>query len=249
MDRRKINRHITTRDPEVIRYIDQHHRRKYGYPKGDQKPLWKRIKAQAWHGQRAFIIGGGPSLIGFDFSRLENQGKIVVVNRAYLDLPFADLMVALDPNLYMWIHDGTLGKEALKRFQEFQGLKVWLGGESHNMKGVYFVYRIRYAELAKNLAHGVHSGNNSGVGALMLTATLGCSPIYLLGFDARHQGRKAHYHSGYPNIQHRSTAKSFARYFAPTAKILKKHGVRVFNCNNKSNIRCFPFCDIEKVLK
>jgi len=248
MDRRKISRHITTRDPEVIRYIDSHHRKRYGEPSGDQKPLWKKIKANAWYGQRAFIIGGGPSLIGFDFDRLKNQGKVVAINRAYLDLPFADLMVAMDPNIYHWIHDGTLGKEALKIFKEFPGLKVWVGGESSNMPGVYFVYRLRYAELSRNLAHGVHSGNNSGVGALMLTATLGCSPIYLLGFDAKHAGKKSHYHSGYPGIQHKTTAETFARYFVPTAKILKKHGIKVFNCNRKSNIRCFSFCDIEDVL-
>ena len=41
----------------------------------------------SWKGQRCFIIGGGPSLKGFDFKQLKGE-KIIAINKAFVDAPF-----------------------------------------------------------------------------------------------------------------------------------------------------------------
>ena len=52
-----------------------------------------------WKGQRCFIVGGGESLKGFDFSFLHGE-KVIAVNRAYEDVPDADIWYAMDIRMY-----------------------------------------------------------------------------------------------------------------------------------------------------
>jgi len=77
---------------------------------------------------------------------------------------------------------------------------------------------------------------------------LGANPIYLLGIDGKHQGRRSHYHAGYPRQQVPKTAASFVHHFEYVAKSIRKAGIRVVNLNPQSAVRCFPFSTIDKVL-
>ena len=226
----------------------------FRYPNGTKKPLFSILKGGEWNGQRCFVIGGGPSLIGFDFNRLKGQGRIIVCNKAFLDVPFADMMICMDVDLYRWIHSGALGrkpdhkKDILRKFNQFEGLKVWIEVGNNRMDGVYYIHSFRLPQITRRFTNGVYSGNNTGVGALMAAVTLGANPIYLLGIDGKHKGKKSHYHSGYPRPQMPKTAKSFVGHFGFVSGPLKKAGIRVVNLNPDSAVRCFPFSTIERVL-
>lgn len=227
----------------------------FRHPKGSKKPLFSILKGGEWRGQRCFVIGGGPSLRGFDFTRLENQGRIIVCNKSFLDVPFADMMIAMDTDLLRWINSGALGKNPVqkkdiqRRFAQFKGLKVWIELGNNRMDGVHYVHSFRKPQVNRRFNQGIYTGNNTGVGALMAACTLGCNPIYLLGIDGKHEGKRSHYHSGYPRPQLPQTMKSFINNFGYAAKGIKKAGIRVINLNPRSAVKCFPFSTIDKVLK
>jgi len=227
----------------------------FSHPKGSKKPLFSVLKGSEWRGQRCFVIGGGPSLRGFDFNRLENQGRIIVCNKAFLDVPFADMMIAMDSDLLRWINLGALGKtpqqkkEIKRRFLQFKGLKVWIQLGNNRMDGVHYVHSFRLPQITRRFTQGIYTGNNTGLGALMAAVTLGCNPVYLLGIDGKHEGKRSHYHSGYPRPQLPQTMKSFVNHFGFVAKPIKKAGVRVINLNPRSAVKCFPFSTIDVVLK
>lgn len=255
----KIVKIITTGD-KAVRDIAKHTSDPgyFRYPKGTKKPLFSVLKGGEWRNQPCFIIGGGPSLRGFDFNRLEGKGRIIVCNKSFLDVPFADMMIAMDHDFYRWIFSGELAKgknkavakkSIIRQFRQFKGLKVWIELGNNRMDGVYYIHQFRLAQITRNFKQGVYTGSNTGVGALMTAVVMGCNPIYLLGIDCKHQGRRSHYHSGYHQLQVEKTARSFANHFGFVAKKLKRQGIRVINLNPKSGLRHFPFSTIDEVLK
>jgi len=228
----------------------------FSHPQGTKKPLFSVLKGGEWHGQRCFIIGGGPSLRGFDFERLKGQGRIIVCNKAFLNIPFSDMMIAMDADLYRWIHSGALTnkpadkKEILTKFKKFQGFKVWIEVGNNRMDGVHYVHNFRLPQITRRFTQGIYTGNNTGTGALMAAVTLGCNPIYLLGMDGRHEGKRSHYHGGYPGRpQMAKTAASFVPTFDRVAMPIKKAGIKVINLNPRSAVRCFQFSTINEVFK
>mgnify|MGYP002682074433 CR=1 FL=1 len=94
-------------------------------PPSTDVPTVAPIQDGAWKGQRCFIVGGGPSLKGFDFGRLRGE-RVIAINRAFEACPTADIMFAMDPRLYDWITSGQLGDEARARFDSFAGIKAWM---------------------------------------------------------------------------------------------------------------------------
>ena len=227
----------------------------FQYPQGSKKPLFSVLKGGEWRGQRCFVIGGGPSLRGFDFNRLKGQGRIIACNKSFLDVPFADMMIAMDTDLLHWIRSGALGKtieqkkDIRQRFNQFKGFKVWIELGNNRMDGVHYVHSYRLPEVTRRFRQGIYTGNNTGVGALMAAITLGCAPIYLLGIDGKHEGKRSHYHGGYPRPQMAQSMKSFVNNFGYVAKPIKKAGIRVINLNPRSAVRCFPFSTIDEVLR
>lgn len=243
---------ITTRSPEFMAY--ERKNPYYGWnetPKGPKQHIGKVLLFREWKDQPCFVVGGGPSLRGFDFERLNGKGRIIAVNKSFLAVPFADIMFAMDTDFYAWLVDGDLGTGPKAAFQEFKGIKIWLDNHNYNFKhkDIFFVHRSRIPEMARSWEKGIFTGNNSGVGALMLAVALGCNPIYLLGYDASHSGGRSHFHSGYKDRPQRpAVARAFAKHFEKVAKQIKFNGFKVINMNSRSNIRCFPFGKIEDVL-
>lgn len=197
----------------------------------------------SWRGQRAFVIGGGPSLRDFDFSRLEGE-LVIGVNRAYEKLD-CTVLYSMDDSFYEWARRGAFGPEALKRFDEFCGFRVWAHFYGEVPRG-YFGIRLASEEgLPRSIADGIPHGNNSGYSALLLAYLLGADPIYLLGFDMKHQDRRTHWHSGYPHRAQERTLESFREPFRRIAPELERAGVKVVNLNPDSALDAFPKASFE----
>jgi len=77
------------------------------------------IQDGEWAGEPCFIIGGGPSLKGFDFESLRGKGRVIAINRAYEHVPFADVHFFMDNRYYKRVQ----GEAA---WQTFRGRKVYL---------------------------------------------------------------------------------------------------------------------------
>lgn len=211
------------------------------------------LKNDSWRGQAAFLIGGGESLRGFDYSLLKGR-RTIGVNKAFLHHD-CDLVYSMDVRFYKWVRDGVLdkpGEPVSQRWREFKGRKIMLApiklqSFAHD---VYLIRRIAEKRISRDVAVGLFGGDNSGFGAMMLAILLGANPVYLLGYDMQVK-TDSHWHSGYPGQDAHRTQKKVSKYahlFNEMAPRIKAEGFDVINLGPDSALTCFPKKDIHSVL-
>lgn len=203
-----------------------------------------------WKGRRVFVIGGGPSLRGFDFEKL--RGEIcITVNRAFEQVPWSVLNIAQDARVWGYYENGTLGEEAKKRFQAYKGFKVWVNVQPFPFPEDIYTIPVTHPDdfnwKKLELAAGIPIHGNSGLNALIVAACMNPEEIYLLGFDMKGEnGRTSNYHEGYPDWQTEDVYKPMIREFNDVAYRL--NGARkIYNLNPDSGIRCFDFADVDRL--
>lgn len=203
--------------------------------------LAKKLPDGSWAGQRCFIVGGGPSLRGFDFSRLKGE-RVIAINKSFYDVPFADVVFGMDRPFLDWVMEGKFGANFKVAFEAFKGIKLWLDLSNYSYPpGVYSIPSAGEIGWTKSLKEGLYHGQNSGYGAINLAIVLGANPIYLLGFDCSISalGEK-HYHDGYPSGSNPDALNRFKRCFEAGAALLNGRP-RIVNLNPNSALRCFEF--------
>jgi len=203
-----------------------------------------------WKGQPCFIVGGGPSLKGFDFERLYGAGKIIAVNKSFRDVPFADIVFFMDHDFYTDVTRGDYGADALADWKAFQGRKVFLNLGAYRVDDrVTEIPAAGQYGLSASIGHGLYHGNNSGAGAIALAYCMGANPIYLLGFDSHPAATgETHYHEGYGKPLAESAYVQFTDAAREMAPRLKEAGAMVINLNPESAIRSYEFGDIDEAL-
>jgi len=252
MDRRRENCRIKeAKEAEIKANWKELHKKGFGYRIGGRTPiildyeqgrmLYDILPNRAWKGQRCFIIGGGESLKGFDFSKLKNE-LVIGVNRAY-ELGNCTINYAMDNNLYHWITKGKLGQEAKRKFEDFKGIPVWVDSAGYDYpRGIFILNKLGKQRNNFKMKDGIQSGTNAGFGALNLAVCLGANPIYLLGFDMEgRDGKQVWWHDGYPDNQAEGVYDRFMPGFKEIVPRLKKMGIQVINLNPKSKLKCFDF--------
>ena len=211
----------------------------------------------SWAGHPCFIVGGGPSLEGFDFELLRGH-KVIAINRAYENLLFADIMFAIDPQYYSNCRAGKVGKTDAERkaishkWSLFSGFKVWLDTNRTNYGDVYLLPHgplYESAPFKNSMRDGIATGNFSGFAAVNLALALGASPIYLLGFDCKHAGGKTHYHSGYDHTANDLKLQKLAEDFKLLQQKASALNVHIVNLTPDSAINAFPMATFQQVLK
>jgi len=251
-------RMLTTDSPEVAQLIRDRseiliQRKRMDYHKvNPHRPFADIMPDGAWAGERCFVVGGGPSLEGFDFERLRGKGKIIVINKSFLDVPFADILFFMDGSkttFYGLVHRGKLAPDALDKWKEFKGHKVYMNLVGRQFDDVYSVRALGRAGVSTSIKHGLYYGNNSGVGAIGLAICLRANPIYLLGIDCKYKDGKSHYHSGYFDKKPEWAYRGFTKDFARMNRVISRTKYKVINLNPDSGLRCFPFSTIDEVLK
>lgn len=242
---------IRTSDPRVREILRLKKDYKTSVPLN--RSLHTVLPDYSWSNQKCFIIGGGPSLKGFDFERLRGKGRIIATNRAYLDCPFADMLVFMDKSrFYRWAMENKLDKRSKKKFEEFEGIKVYIY-MSHDIPNVFLVPRAGKYGLSTSLEEGIYIGTNTGYSALQIALCLRANPIYLLGYDMKYEKNEkgkpvGHYHNTYPEQQEEQVVKDFRKGFMDLAPELKMRGLRIINLNPDSDLKCFDFQKPEEVL-
>lgn len=201
----------------------------------------------AWKNQRCFIIGGGESLKGFDFSRLKNE-LVIGVNRAY-EMIDCEINYAMDNNIYHWITSGKLGWQAKEKFENFEGFPVWLDSAGYDYpRGIFILKKLKNHRFSHSLKRGIAGGTNAGFGALNLAVCLGANPIYLLGFDMKgRNGKQSWWHDGYPDEQVDRVYGGYIHDFKGIVSELKKEHIRVINLNPESALKCFEFGEFKDI--
>ena len=208
-----------------------------------------------------FIIGGGPSLQGFDFSKLVNKHTIAV-NKSFLDVPNLEYFVTVDHSF--------LRKIDKKALQNNPSTKVFVADLSYNylreldgrivdtrtntiyrLGGFDMIIKSRRKDGFGLSFDDFRTGKNSGYCALQLAIALCFKRIYLLGIDLCTQSN-THYHEGYNEPKDRFE-KKLGEYFtffkSGLEEIKQKSDVEIFNCSRSSRLNdIIPYKDLEGIL-
>jgi len=203
-----------------------------------------QLRGGMWDGQSVSLIGGGPSLRWFEFSRIPEHHKIIVLNAAFKFIPDADLFFTEDSRFIQ--HFGE------QLHQNFTGIKVWhcLKGAKKN-DGLLACPSLTVIEedrddkfWASNLS-SLSFSSNSAVGAINLAELLGAKRLYLLGIDCRAEGSvMTNFHDCYPQgwevggIQEYNWRQDFEAWVKPNCKIPEI--INVVNPEFESTITCWP---------
>lgn len=181
-------------------------------------PRVRDIRDGMWAGQECWIVGGGPSLRGFDFSRMDGH-LVIAVNRAH-EFCRASVVLGMDRIFWAGIYEGPVRANLVFSDQQRDKLmnspvaKLWVVSGNDEVHGGGDIQRVprvgRNERMSSSLADGIVCGGNSGLAAINVACILGASKINLLGFDMRGaDGKRAHFHDGYSNQQKDSVYQQF----------------------------------------
>lgn len=211
------------------------------------------LSSGAWEGKRCFILGGGPSLKGFDYNPIKNE-LTIGVNKTFIQFP-ATINYAMDSRFYSMVTDSSNEENLYQSWAAYNGIKVFLL-RSKKFKfdsSVYVVNSLPNKCISFDLNRGIWPGNNSGFGALALSIALGCKQIGLLGFDLKVDFKNSgtHWHKGYVNQRFSTMQKKldkFKKCFEEFSEVIKQQGINVVNLNPQSALKCFPFSKVKEFL-
>lgn len=179
-----------------------------------------------WADQTVFIVGGGPSLRRFDFSRLRNR-HVLAVNAAGYDVPWAKVLFFRDPE---WYRDN----ETL--VLNWAGLVVSVSREAK---------RVNPRVLRVAVGGRLRRARTSGHMAVDLAGMMGASRIILLGFDHNRDGGNYHGRHRGPGLEYTG---GLLEQWDAYKKTAKREGIVILNATRRSRITAFPFCDIDEWL-
>lgn len=187
-----------------------------------------------------WVVGGGTSLAGFDFSRLRGL-RTIAVNRAFEVLPDAELVYCSDRRFWQWHEKGLLAHTSPKcSMTELPGAEKW---KATGISGLDLEPR--------RLRHG----NSSGYAAINVAIQRpGVETIVLLGFDMKGVASPVpgtdgvHWHAGYPIPTRERVFQNMLPYFPSMLPVLKEVGVEVVNACPDSALGCFPKLGIDEAL-
>lgn len=179
------------------------------------------------HNRSVTVVGGGPSLIGFDFDRIPKSDFVIGPNAAAWTLPRSDAFVTVDK---------TLAQRSVDRIRvlaETQFCVVALPPTrawAANFGEARVVLHRRDTPATHKLDDGL-AGLNSGYAAINLAYILGARSISLLGFDMQPPAERTHWHAGYTwhHPKHGNIFRGWAQQFQKLRDVLAQSGVRVVN--------------------
>lgn len=208
-----------------------------------------------------FIIGGGPSLIDFNFDRLKNYDTIAI-NKAIFHAPWAKYFITHDLAFFHKLTPDQFNKFKTTKttkilvmspvtfpYMEIAKNKFYDRRPFHD-KPAGFSYDLRILDMIiiSKQEQGIgltwdefRHGHNSGYSALQFAVIQGYNPIYLLGFDMRVDPDNAHWHEGYGEDP--QAVQSRLDYYLHNFNIglleLKDRApwVKIYNCNGSSRLK------------
>lgn len=192
-------------------------------------------------GRCAFLIGSGPSLEGFDFSRLDNEFTIAI-NHSIEHYPQAKACLFGDK---IFLNKTTFD------LSKFDGL-IFASEKtdycSRDERPNVFTFLDKRDEPGINAKCGLYHPTSSGLLALSLAIIMKARRVFLLGYDYRHLHGQRHFygdmyehHLRYPEDRVMKKAAKFEK-FRPWAS-------RIINCSEQSIIEVFQKKRLEEIFE
>jgi hypothetical protein len=191
--------------------------------------VYGKITKPFWDDRPVAIVGGGPSLVGFDFERLRGA-HVLAVKGAIFNIPWADAGFGLDMLRYT---------EWRERLGEVQSRVYWAMPEDQSVepspsKNVTLLKR-REGQQLSNDPSEIYGGGTSGFGAMQICIHKRAKQIILFGFDYDGEVEKDQKRREQSLINW----KKWARHFEVYVPYLTQRGINVVNACPKSAIACF----------
>jgi hypothetical protein len=198
---------------------------------------FKKVKP-IWKGETVYLIGGGPSLKGFEWNRLKDK-KTIAINKAVKFWPNADVMYWTDGRVWTWLEEDI---------KNYKGLKFTIAPRRYP-DDVHLLRRGKKYGIETSPDCIAHS-NNSGGAAINLAIHLGAKRIVLLGYDMGNDGRVSHFHDGYPS---NATGENiYKNQFMPAFEAIKEHlkgkDIQIYNACPTSKLNTFKKITIDEAL-
>ena len=184
-----------------------------------------------WQGQDAYIIGGGPSLTGFNWEKLRGLNTIGCNDAYKLGTAFCNICVFGDVKWYD-IHFTSLQTYEGDLYAAVGTTKVKFSDDVKVLK--------RYAKGLQ--ADGVGWNGNTGMVALNLAILLGAVRIYLLGFDMKRTKQNSNWHPNFLNDNPDSVYKKFLDWskYVKMDWDSKYPDIDIINVTDDSALDIFP---------
>jgi hypothetical protein len=187
-----------------------------------------------------YILGGGPSLKNFDFSKLEGR-DVIAVNKSIRDFPSAKYFITVD---YLF-----LGRIDISILRNVTSSKIFVAclhfdymeeqngrivdtrrnGIIYDLSDFDVIVKSRRDDGLGFSFNDFRNGLNSGFCALQLAIVLGYEEIRLLGIDLcimkqQDESFKTHYHEGYNQNTFKFSKKleKYYNYFCTAILDLEK---------------------------
>ena len=207
--------------------------------------------------REVFIVGGGPSLTGFNFHLLDGK-DVIAINQSIFRLPSAQWFCTMD---YTWrLRLNERGQEEnLRHFIAHRAHKIFVVGFAEPRLKIISDQVIEDTE--KNLQYELHEfnqvvfysryggissswtdfrvGSESGFAGLQLAILLGYTKIYLLGYDFCISPYQTHFHHDYPPRDPVEFKQKLDRYYKPYPGALSellRRGTEVYSCSPISRL-------------
>ncbi len=209
----------------------------------EMKSKWNHIQGMR-KGAEVWIVGSGPSLRGFDFSRLDGKFTIAL-NHTVEDFPQASALL---------FGDKVFLKHTTFDLAKYQGL-IFAGeytADSPAMKSVKdqpntFIFTPRKDSVSTVGKRGLFHPCSAGVFALNLALIMDSAKIYLLGYDYHYDSGDMHYYGDrYPH--HRKYDEERFMRKALKFRFFEEWKERVVNCSPTSIIAEFRKVALDEVL-
>lgn len=201
-------------------------------------PWWEIPKI--WEGERCYILGGGPSLIEVDVTRLHGQ-HVIAVNNAFKLGDWIEFMFYGHCGFAVW-HG-----EALRQFPGFK-LTTCIYRERLKFKPLVMRYSRKFG-LSTNPKQ-LFWNLSSGACAVNLATLLGATEIVLLGYDMRRINGQNNWHNDHP-VTEENTPDPYESFLEPWPSIARGAnmiGVNIINATPNSDLMLFPIVEPEKVM-
>lgn len=184
----------------------------------------------------AFVICGGPSLKGFDLAQIRGRGRVIAVNAAGYQAPWADLLVFTDHSFFT----------AHSRMVASFGGDVWtLSRRSNEQGGIPRAFQAHHARLGAGV-HPLPMSANSGQFGLACAISLGASRIVMLGFDLKlAPDGTSHCHPHYGGPHRNAVQPHFVDMLSGWGEQAREAGVFVLNASPDSATNEFLKCRLE----
>ena len=206
-----------------------------------------------WENQTAYILGGGPSLLGMDYclglKRLLKDKRIIGVNNAFKFGSWVDICWFGDEKWFRW---------NFKELAKYPGLKVTCnpGLVKEAAKHHILVMERGKSDGIEKKEGYVAWNRSSGASAINFAYHLGVKRIVLLGFDMHSSNGNGNINHNWHKEHRGISVKNpnfdpYGRFLKPFKQIKKEAdilGLEILNATIGSGLTAFPMINIKDVI-